>query len=218
MRCPKGYIQKPAKSGNCVKKTESVTQKKKRCPKGSRKNKSGECEKIDKQNFSKKKSHSKSPKSKMIAKFYNVANDIFPGHSEDGYILPKYNKEKNQKRKMVQKYIDKESKFNPGDILFVGSTSDSRYYEGAFVIISNDRKAIEYGDNAVSLPLYYRSQIPEKISYKALLENEFDNLGEATPDSEEYEFGMEFFAVAPGEDFKESWQDVINDYEAKGIY
>ena len=29
--------------------------------------------------------------------------------------------------------------------------------------------------------------------------------GEATPDSEEYEFGMEFFAVAPGEDFKESW-------------
>jgi hypothetical protein len=56
MRCPKGYIQKPAKSGNCVKKTASVTQKKKRCPKGSRKNKLGDCQKIDKQNLSKRKS------------------------------------------------------------------------------------------------------------------------------------------------------------------
>jgi hypothetical protein len=219
MRCPKGYIQKPAKSGNCVKKTASVTQKKKRCPKGSRKNKLGECEKIDKQNFSKKKSHSKSksksPKSTMNAKFYNVANDIFPGHSEEGYILPKYKK---QKKEMVQKYVDKESKLNPGDILFVGSTNDTRYYEGAFVIFSNERTAIGYGDNAVSLPMYYRTEIPEKISYKALLDNEFDNLGEAKPDSEEYEFGMEFFGVAPGEDFKTTWQDVINDYESYGIY
>ena len=153
----------------------------------------------------------------MNAKFYNVANDIFPGHNENAYIPYKYNKEKNQKREMVQKYVDKESKFNPGDILFVGSTSDSRYYQDAFVIISNDRKAIGYGDNAVSLPLYYRSQIPEKISYKALLDEEFDNLGEATPDSEEYEFGLDFFG-STAEDFKASWQDVINDYEAKYIY
>jgi len=49
MRCPKGYVQKPAKSGNCVAKgsvgnkteTKKVTKK---CPKGTRKNrKTGEC-------------------------------------------------------------------------------------------------------------------------------------------------------------------------------
>ena len=219
MRCPKGHIQKPTKSGNCVKKSTSVTQKNKRCPKGSRKNKFGECVKIDKQNFSKKKSHSKSksPKSTMNAKFYNVANDIFPGHSEEGYILPKYNKEKNQKREMVQNYVDKESKFNPGDILFVGSTNDTRQFQNAYVIINNERKAIGYGDNAVNLPLEYRNQIPEKISYKTLLGEEFDNLGEATPDSEEYEFGLDFFG-STAEDFKTDWQNIIVDYEAKCIY
>lgn len=215
MRCPKGYIQKPAKSGICVKKTASVTQKKKRCPKGSKKNKSGDCVKIDKQNFSKKKSHS--PKSIMIAKFYNVANDIFPEYNENGYILHKYNKQKNQKNEMVQKYVDKESKFNPGDILFVGSTIDSRQYANAFVIISNDRKAIGYGDDAVNLPLRYRNEIPEKISYQALLGEEFNKLAEATPDDEAYEFGMDFFASVD-QDIKETLQLAIAAYEDKGIY
>ena len=217
MRCPKGYIQKPAKSGNCVKKTASVTQKKKRCPKGSRKNKSGDCQKIDKQNLSKRKSHSIPKHSIMIAKFYNVANDIFSGYNEEGYILPKYNKTKTQVREMVQKYVDKETKINPGDILFVGSTMDTRQYANAYVIINNERKAVGYGDNAVSLPLSYRSQIPEKISYEALLEEEFDKLAEATPDSDEYEFIMDFFGAADG-DLKQAWQDVIADYEAKDIY
>jgi len=53
MRCPKGFVQKPPKSGNCVAKskkseTKSETKKvskSKRCPKGTRKNKkTGECE------------------------------------------------------------------------------------------------------------------------------------------------------------------------------
>jgi hypothetical protein len=49
MRCPKGFVQKPPKSGNCVSKsTKSETKKvskSKRCPKGTRKNKkTGECE------------------------------------------------------------------------------------------------------------------------------------------------------------------------------
>jgi len=218
MRCPKGYIQKPAKSGNCVKKTASVTQKKKRCPKGSRKNKSGDCQKIDKQNLSKRKSHSIPKNSIMIAKFYNVANEIFPGYDEHGYILPKYkNHKKGMVQEMVQKYVDKETKINPGDILFVGSTMDTRQYANAYVIINNERKAFGYQDSAVSLPLSYRSQIPEKISYKAMLDDEFDKLAEATPDSDEYEFGMDFFGAADG-DIKQALQDVIANYEAEGIY
>jgi hypothetical protein len=218
MRCPKGYIQKPAKSGNCVKKTASVTQKKKRCPKGSRKNNLGDCQKIEKQNLSKRKSHSIPKHSIMIAKFYNVANDIFPGYNEEGYILPKY---KNNKERMVQKYVDKETKINPGDILFVGSTIDTRQYANAYVIINNERKAVGYQDNAVSLPLFsYRSQIPEKISYKDMIHEEFDKLAEATPsiDYEAYGFGMDFFGAVDGDNIKDALQDVIADYEAKGIY
>ena len=51
MRCPKGFVQKPPKSGNCVAKgsvgNKNTETKKvsKRCPKGTRKNKkTGECE------------------------------------------------------------------------------------------------------------------------------------------------------------------------------
>jgi len=153
----------------------------------------------------------------MIAKFYNVANDIFPGYNEEGYILPKYNNTKTQVREMVQTYVDKETKINPGDILFVGSTIDTRQYANAYVIINNERKAIGYRDYAVGLPADYRQQIPEKISYKALLDEEFDKLAEATPDDEAYEFGMEFFGAAD-EDIKQASQDVIAEYEAKGIY
>jgi hypothetical protein len=41
MRCPKGFVQNPPKSGNCVKTSTS-----KRCPPGTRKNKkTGECDK-----------------------------------------------------------------------------------------------------------------------------------------------------------------------------
>ena len=42
MRCPNGYKQTPPKSGNCVKKSDTKG-KKKRCPNGTRKNKSGVC-------------------------------------------------------------------------------------------------------------------------------------------------------------------------------
>jgi hypothetical protein len=45
MRCPKGFVQKPPKSGNCVAKGTKKVSKSKRCPKGTRKNKkTGECE------------------------------------------------------------------------------------------------------------------------------------------------------------------------------
>lgn len=53
MRCPNGYTQDPPKSGKCVKKSTTQT-KKKRCQKGTRKNKQGQCvtsvkmQKIDK--------------------------------------------------------------------------------------------------------------------------------------------------------------------------
>lgn len=153
----------------------------------------------------------------MIAKFYNVANNIFPGYNEEGYILPKYNKTKTQVEEMVQTYVDKHTKINPGDILYVGSTTDTRQYQNAYVIVNNERKAVGYQDLAVNLPIQYRKQIPEKISYEALLDDEFDKLAEASPDDEAYQFGMDFFGAADG-DIKQAWQDVIADYEAKDIY
>jgi hypothetical protein len=181
----------------------------------SRKNKSGDCVKIDKQKLIKKKSHSKSPKSSMInAKFHNVANNIFSEYDKNGYILDKY---KSQVKEMVQKYIDKHTTINPGDILFVGSTYQSRQYENAYVIINNDRTAVGYGNDAVHLPFQYREQIPKKISYRAMLNGEFDKLEEAMPDEEAYQFGIDFFGPADGE-IKEAWQNIIADYEAEGIY
>jgi hypothetical protein len=40
-RCPKGSRKNA--EGNCIKSTETVTEKQKRCPKGTRKNKEGDC-------------------------------------------------------------------------------------------------------------------------------------------------------------------------------
>jgi hypothetical protein len=229
MRCPKGFIQKPPKSGNCVAKTASVKktasvrqtasvkQTRKRCPKGFRKDKSGDCHKIDKENLIKRKSNSIPKSSIMIAKFYNVANDIFPGYNEKGYIVRKYNKTNTQVKEKVQKYLDKQTNINPGDILYVGSTSDSRQYENAYVIVNNERKALGYRDSAVYLPSLYRDQIPEKISYKAMLDEEFDKVSGASLDDEAYGFGMDFFGAADG-DINQARKDVIDELDAKGIY
>jgi len=78
MRCPNGFKQHPAKSGNCVRKTTITKNKKavdtakktpKRCPKGTRKNKKiGNCE-----TFSKKK---ETPLKKMW-KIYKI-DYIYP--------------------------------------------------------------------------------------------------------------------------------------------
>jgi hypothetical protein len=50
-----------------------------------------------------------------------------------------------------------------------------------------------------------------------MLDAEFDKLAAASPDDEEHQFGMDFFGAADG-DVKQAMQDVIADYEAKGIY
>lgn len=78
MRCPNGFTQHPAKSGNCVRKATITKNKKtvdtakktpKRCPKGTRKNKkTGSCE-----TFSKKK---ETPLKKMW-KIYKI-DYIYP--------------------------------------------------------------------------------------------------------------------------------------------
>lgn len=82
MRCPKGFKQHPAKSGNCVPKNTITKNKKtvdtakktpKRCPKGTRKNKkTGNCE-----TFSKKK---ETPL-KKIWKIYKI-DYIYPSSSD----------------------------------------------------------------------------------------------------------------------------------------
>ena len=87
MRCPKGFVQKPPKSGNCVAKSKKLETKKvsksKRCPKGTRKNKkTGECEKKSEISFRKtrkvaslKKTHS--PKKTPAKKMYKIVGLTF---------------------------------------------------------------------------------------------------------------------------------------------
>ena len=216
-RCQKG-TRRNKKTGLCESTSTSVTDKKKKfpkCSKGTRRNnKTGECVKIDQQKSEKKKAQTPILSPQMsTAKFYKVAADIFPKYEDYGTIPNKY---ASKKKEMIQKYVDKHrSKFHPGDILFVGSATEGRQNEQGYVIITNDGK-LKYGDNAVSLPLLYRSEIPAKISYSAMLSDEFDNASELDPFDMEIAF-MDFFSFEPGNE-KNGWQDLIADYEAKDIY
>jgi hypothetical protein len=85
MRCQNGYKQDPPKSGKCVKKTttkkkEQKTQtKQKRCPKGTRKNKEGECVTIVKmqkiKNDKSKKEIAKSKSKEMSSPYFHRATE-----------------------------------------------------------------------------------------------------------------------------------------------
>jgi len=231
IRCPNGYKQNPPKSGNCVKKSDGtksrtpvLSQKKKRCPKGTRKNKMGDCiKKIDKQKTVSKMQKMSSPP--YTAKFFDVAAEIFTSYPEYQYIvpdsLPGYNKnKKNNKNEiisaMIQDYVTKnKSRFHPGDILFVGSTHEGHQYENGFMIIGNDYQLLGATEGAVDLPIRYRKQIPENVYYTKMIEDIFYTF---THTIDDYERGLavDFFGADESET-NDAYKNVIETYKAKGI-
>ena len=147
-------------------------------------------------------------------KFHEVAGDIFDKYTENGFILDMYH---SQKKKMIQEYVDQHPSIHPGDILHVGSTYQTRQNVNGYVIISNDKKAIGYFDNAVSLPISFRSEIPIHVSYENMLEGEFNKMMDASYDSEEYFSGLDFFAIPEGSAEKTMYDDILSDYNKHGI-
>jgi len=175
--------------------------------------------KFDKKFYSKSfsnssKSSSMSSKSTYSPKFYDVADKIFSNYKKNKFIQ---NKERKDKDKKVQSYIDKhKTTLNPGDILFVGSTNESRQYEESFVIISNDYKGLKRGDGAVHLPVMFRTEIPENINYKKMFDDIEEKMIDSSPDEDDYLMYFDFFNTVEGQE-KENIQDAIHEYETLNL-
>jgi len=202
-KCPQGYRQNPPKSGKCV---ETLKSKK-------------------------LKQTKKTKKTKIkMSKFFNIAEDVFSGYAENGYIPGEYTfpslfKKKDDKHDIptvVQTYVDKH-KFTPGDILYVGSTYETRQYSKAFVIITTDGKAVGYHDDAVSLPIEFRSELPDQLHYRDMLNTQFKAMFTKTgtdEDAENLEFGEWFFGFEPEktkDKYQEKYQSVLDDYSVNNL-
>ena len=104
------------------------------------------------------------------AQFHNVAADIFPEYDDQGCILNQY---KRKKKQMIQQYIDQnKERIYPGDILFVGSTSDiGRQYENGFVMVGKNYQMVEGQiDGGAYLPISHYQELPPSVSYRELLQ------------------------------------------------
>lgn len=148
--------------------------------------------------------------SRYFAKFFDVASDIFPIYQEDGFITKAYGSKAND---MIHAHVNKnKSKFHPGDILFVGSTNQTRQYYG-FVIIGNDYQLLGDTESATYLPIKYRNKIPELVTYEKMVEYMFNSLG----DQYHYDLVLDFFGAVDDE-LKIEYLRVVDDYKEKGIW
>ena len=165
MRCPNGYRQQPPKSGNCVKNESVKVTRRKRCS-GTRRSRVGDdCVPVTKK--------LESPV-KYSPKIYDVASDITPSYNKNGYVKMK---DKSQFHKKIQAFVNKnKDKYAPGDILFVGSTYETRQYLG-FVIVLNKHKVSDPNKESLGadLPIFYKKDLPENLNYEALLKSLEDN-------------------------------------------
>ena len=162
-----------------------------------------------------------------IPQFHNIAADVFPKFDVYGYIQDKY---KLCKMNMIENYVKSHSnKFEPGDILFVGSTYDTRYYSNGFVLIGEEGKILgEEADSAVELPFRYKDHLPKEISYKQMFDKIVENIEDKIAQNKmmsdldkfnfdfdfEYDFYINFFGIAYGDK-----PDVIYTvYESEGLF
>jgi hypothetical protein len=121
-------------------------------------------------------------------------------------------------KEKIEKYIEKnKSKFGPGDILFVGSTTEGRQNERGYIILGMEKQVLGFGDSAVELPLNYRKQLPENVSYSNMMDDEFDRIAEMDPASDEYSEWFDFFNTHQSE-MKEMWPILIDDYKEAGLW
>jgi len=176
MRCPKGFVQKPPKSGNCVKsvKKSALTKKNtKRCANGTRKNKkTGKCEKIQKIDSKKEEVSTQhkttNNKKKMSqAKFYDIAEQVTPDYFKDEFV-PGDGDEFNGR---IKKYLNKNKNIKYGDIIFVGSTTETRQETG-FKIVLDDGNTLSgvYGpDLPVDDERVYKQLIERGIRYDDII-------------------------------------------------
>jgi len=153
--------------------------------------------------------------SSYVPKFHDVAADIFPKYKENGFVGEKYRSNKND---FIQEFVNKKtnkSKFQPGDILFVGSVFQTRQYDNGFVIIGNNYETFGNTEGAVDLPYRHRNKIPVGLHYGTMLQEMIDLYNNS---DDEYVRGLalDFFCAVEGEE-KEGFNNVKTFYVENGL-
>jgi hypothetical protein len=129
-----------------------------------------------------------------FTKYHDIAAKVFPEFEEIGYIRYEYY---SQKIDMITEYVNSHStEFAPGDILYVGSTYESRPYEQGFMMIGYENKLLGTADCAVELPIRYKDYISTGLSYKQMFEKIAKDMKE---DDDDFgcnrQLGCEFFGI-----------------------
>lgn len=120
---------------------------------------------------------------------------------------------------MIEDYVKSHStKFEAGDILFVGSSYYGRFYSDGFMLVGEEGKLFDRSsDCAVCLPLMYKDYLPKNLSYKQMFDTfakDVDTNADFADDFYyEYDFAMNFFGIEEGE----KPDDVYSDYESAGM-
>ena len=106
-----------------------------------------------------KSSPIKSKKEIYYAKFHDIVEDVDPEYHNNGHLraLTDYK----QLEKNVEKAIKKHPEIKPGDILFIGSTYETRQEYGFAMYLPNDGNKTTYytGESGFDLPIEVSNNI-----------------------------------------------------------
>ena len=169
----------------------------------------------------------KSSKKVYYAKFYDIAHEIDPEFDMNGFLRPEMNNPQN-----INKVLDKHPEFNPGDVLFVGSTYETRQEYGFAIYLpgfykKKDKKDVNIvgGEYGFSLPIEIVDKIELGKKYGEESENPLENvryskliqqfIKSSNDDDEEFLIGLFL-----GSDWKneEGINEVVEEYKERGLW
>jgi len=110
----------------------------------------------------------KTRRCKRNATFYDIAKKINPGYK--GYLTPSMNQNLLER---VQEHIKQHKKYNPGDILFIGSTHATRQYYGLVLVMDTEKYTTVWFDtiwDAVFTKKILTSLKQKGVKYGPMLE------------------------------------------------
>jgi len=97
------------------------------------------------------------------AKFHNISQYIDPEYEKNEFVKLNEKEFKNN----IKNYLENNPEIKSGDIIFVGSTYETRQDYGFGLVIDNNFILGEYGPY---LPLRNKDKLPKDITYSLLLE------------------------------------------------
>jgi hypothetical protein len=167
-RCPNGSKRIPPKTGDCVSHSTGSKPKTKRAQRIMKNMKRRSQEKESQEKEKEKEKESPSTKSRQ-AKYYDIAEELTPDYYNILEIRQDGKNFQEKFRKKVQDYVDNHSNIKVGDLLFVGSPTETRQYYG-WAIVGPNHKVV-YNDDLLSMPLKYAEELKkEGVRYNDFFE------------------------------------------------